>query len=140
MSLMKQIQTDQVQARKNKDAVKASVLTTLIGEAAMIGKNAGNRDTTNDEVVKVVTKFVKGIDETLALIDASDARVATLRVERDVLAAYLPKQLTADELRAIILAQFPEKTAVGAIMGFLKANYNGQYDGKTASTLVNTLY
>lgn len=140
MSLMKQIQTDQVQARKNKDAVKASVLTTLIGEAAMIGKNAGNRDTTNDEVVKVVTKFVKGIDETLALIDANDTRVATLRVERDVLAAYLPKQLTADELRAIILAQFPEKTAVGAIMGFLKANYNGQYDGKTASTLVNTLY
>jgi len=61
MTLMEQIKTAQVTARKT-GAQEASLLTTLLGEAAMVGKNA-NRETTDQEVVAVVKKFVKNIDE-----------------------------------------------------------------------------
>jgi hypothetical protein len=58
---MEQIKAKQIAARKSGSA-DAGLLTTLLGEAAMVGKNAG-RETTDQEVVAVVKKFVKNIDE-----------------------------------------------------------------------------
>lgn len=141
MTLLDKIRADQLQARKENNKTKATVLTTLIGEAAMIGKNAGNRDTTDDETAKVIVKFVKGIVETQNLTrGVNKDKFNELEVEKQILEAYLPKQLTVDELKEIILTNFTEKPNVGAVMAYLKANYNGLYDGKIASGLVNTLY
>lgn len=141
MTLLDKIRADQLQARKENNKTKATVLTTLIGEAAMIGKNAGNRDTTDDETAKVIVKFVKGIVETQNLTRGVNMdKFNELEVEKQILEAYLPKQLTVDELKEIILTNFTEKPNVGAVMAYLKANYNGLYDGKIASGLVNTLY
>lgn len=141
MTLLDKIRADQLQARKENNKTKATVLTTLIGEAAMIGKNAGNRDTTDDETAKVIVKFVKGIVETQNLTrGVNKDKFNELEVEKQILEAYLPTQLTVDELKEIILTNFTEKPNVGAVMAYLKANYNGLYDGKIASGLVNTLY
>jgi uncharacterized protein YqeY len=136
--LLEKIRADQLQARKEGNKTKADILTTLIGEAAMVGKNAGNRNTTDEETTKVITKFLKGVYETLALV--TDGRKVTLRAEAQILESYMPTQLTADELKTIILTNFTEKPNVGAVMAYLKANYSGLYDGKVASGLVNTLY
>ena len=66
MSLIQTIKTAQVAARKARDP-SASLLTTLIGEAEMVGKNAG-REVTDQEVVATIKKFIKGIDETLKAV------------------------------------------------------------------------
>lgn len=141
MTLLDKIRADQLQARKEGNKTKADILTTLIGEAAMVGKNAGNRDTTDDETTKVIVKFVKGIVETQDLTRGVNLdKFNVLEAEKQILEAYLPKQLTTDELKEIILTNFTEKPNVGAVMAYLKANYSGLYDGKVASGLVNTLY
>jgi uncharacterized protein len=135
MSLYLKIKQDQLQARKNRDAVAIALLTTLMGEAAMPGKNDGNRDSTDAEVTATIKKFVKNIDSlpAAAVTEASKA-------ERILLESYLPKQLTEDELRAILTGQI---SAGGATMptlqGFLKTNHAGQYDGKLATTLIKGL-
>lgn len=64
MTLIQQIKDKQIAARKSGDSL-ASLYTTLLGEASIIGKNAGNRETTDVEVVAVVKKFIKNIDETV---------------------------------------------------------------------------
>lgn len=103
MSLLDTIKKDQFEARKNKDAVKASLLAALFSEASMIGKNAGNRETTDDETIKVIQKFLKDVQETLdALKLSSDARVAVAQAEKAILEAYLPKRASETEVLAEI--------------------------------------
>ena len=144
MSLLQQIKGAQLIARKSKATLAAALLTTLIGEAEMIGKNAGNRETTDAEVVAVIKKFIKNIDETLeALKFSSDGRVQDANLEKRILETFLPKQLSEDELRKIVEDIKSEINAtqkdMGKVMGLLKARHDGLYDGKLASTLVKNV-
>jgi uncharacterized protein YqeY len=141
-TLIETIKKDQLQARKNKDSFAATALTTLIGEAEMIGKNDGNRQSTDEEVVGVVGKFVKNINDTIKELNKkggdNTARVADLEKEKTILNAYMPKQLTEDELRAEmqkLIAEFSLSgpKGMGVLMKELKARFNGAYDGTLAS-------
>lgn len=140
MSLLSNIKAAQLQARKNRDAIATNVLTTLVGEAEAVGKNAGNRESTDAEVVAVVKKFIKNMDETLALITQPQA-VADLQYERSIVSQYLPQQLTSDQLKGILESLTNELNAhtlreMGKIMKVLKERFDGQYDGALASTLI----
>ena len=73
MTLIERIKEDNLAARKNRDQVRATLLTTLFSEAVSVGKNAGNRETTDAETLAVIKKFIKGIDDTLsAMKDKTD--------------------------------------------------------------------
>lgn len=141
MTLFEQIKADQLTARKAHNGLAASLLTTLIGEAAAIGKNNGNRDVTDAEVVALVKKFVKGMDETLGFLGNRNAEASNVVLaEKDILAAYLPKQMTAEEIEVALKAAIDEVGGyMGKIMGVMKAKYDGQYDGKLASQIVKGL-
>lgn len=135
MSLIDTIKADQLTARKNREAIRASLLTTLLGEANMVAKNANREKPTDDEVTAVIRKFLKGNAEVLAHADDADSLVASK--EKEVLESYLPKQMTEDELWVAVKKAIAEgATNVGAVMGYLKTNHAGLYDGKMASTLI----
>lgn len=141
MTLIEQVKADQIAARKAHNTVAAALLTTLLGEANAIGKNAGNREPNDAEVVALVKKFIKGIDETIGYLGdvASDAKHTAL-LEKGIISEYLPKQLTQEETEAALKAAIAEVGAnMGKVMGYMKANYEGQYDGKLASMIVKTL-
>jgi uncharacterized protein YqeY len=134
MTLMEQIKTAQVTARKT-GAPEASLLTTLLGEAAMVGKNA-NRETTDQEVVAVVKKFVKNIDETITALTSRNQDAGAFLMERGVLEQYLPMQLSENALLEVAKCQ----ESMPAFMKHLKENFAGQYDGKLASTVAKTIF
>lgn len=135
MTLLETIRKAQLQARKEKRAADASTLTTLIGESEMIGKNDGNRASTDAEVVNVIKKFVKNIDETLNVLakDSSKAdRVEALTGEKALLVTFLPQQLSEDQLRTILggfVSASTEKNPkmMGKVLASLKEQYAGQY-------------
>ena len=148
MSLLEKIKSDQLQARKNREQLKSVLLTTVIGEASAIGKNDGNRETTDQEVTAVIQKFLKGINETHAyLIKANDpdleAALTTVKNEKEILEGYLPTQLTVEQLTGIIGAQLHTGTLVkgptlkGTAMKYLKETFAGQYDGKVAAQAID---
>lgn len=148
MTLLSTIKADQLQARKNKEALKAALLTTLIGEASVIGKNDGNRETTDDETTKVIQKFLKGINESINYMSqsANGAEALTmLNGEKTILEAYLPKQLTVEQIKYGISTQIQsgalkkDPSLKGAAMKYLKENFSGQYDGKTASQAIDEI-
>lgn len=130
--LLQQIKVDQLAARITKDSIKTALLTTLIGDAEMVGKNA-SRATTDDEVVAVIKKFLKNNLEFQKHVTNDN-----LTTEQLILESYLPKQLTTDELIEIITNNFGDelKSKKGAIMKFLKENYAGLYDGATAAKVI----
>ena len=146
MSLVEKIKTDSLEARKAKDSLRATLLTTLYSEVVNVGKNNGNRDTTDAEAIAVVKKFLKGVEETInALKDPMTAELAarydTAQAEKLVLETYLPKQLSEAELKVAIadlIGALPEKNPkqMGVLMKQMKERYEGQYDGQLASKLI----
>lgn len=133
-NLLEQIEEDRLQARKDQRRFKSGVLTTLVAEAAMVGKNATPpRQSTDEEVVSVIKKFIKNIDQTLSFLGdpekRNDVEYESLIQEKKVLEEYLPSQLSEAGLREIAFT-FTNK---GEFMQFLKINHPGQYDGRLAS-------
>lgn len=126
-------------------AIEISLLTTLLSEAIMPGKNE-QRESTDAEVISVIKKFVKNNDECMKA--AGDRRddewIGRLTVEREILDSFLPKQLTTDELREIVVTfvmnnGISNSKGTGIVMKMLKENYSGLYDGKIASDIVKEI-
>lgn len=147
MTILTNIKQEQLRARKDRDTVKATLLTTLIGEAVMVGKNDGNRETNDAEVVRVIKKFITNAKETLLVIKDSDRLedIKKVTIEIDTLHAFLPQQLTGTQL-ADVIDKIISATAsnslkdMGKIMKALKEQYSGKYDGAEANALIKARF
>lgn len=133
--MLQQLKNDQLQARKNKESVKAKLLTILISDAVMIGKNDGNREPTESEIIALIKKYIKNAEETLTYSDNVD----TVQ-ELAILESYLPHQLSDDEIWDIVREvskelNLTEIKQMGLIMKHLKEDYDGQFDGAVASRI-----
>jgi uncharacterized protein YqeY len=139
MSLIQQIKQDQLYARKAKDVLCANALTTLIGEAEMVGKNA-NREVTDTEVQAMLKKFVNNIELTIKVLNPGDHRIPDLLSELEIYEKYQLAQMDANSLESAIVLIKNEINAgpkdMGKIMSALRAKFAGQYDGKLANELV----
>ncbi|MBR0566066.1 GatB/YqeY domain-containing protein [Azoarcus sp. L1K30] len=140
MSLLAQLKKDSLLARKAADGVRATLLSTLIGEAEMVGKNAGNRESSDDEVLHTIRKFLKNNQEALAVIK-DEARLAVLRTESDILNSYLPAMASEADVKAFIdqtVAGLADRSprSMGTVMAALKARYGTNFDARQANVWV----
>lgn len=128
MTLKERIQTDKASAFKSGNRQLKDLLGTIIAESERKTKTP-----TDEEMVSIMNKFI----ENLKL--CNDFKNAEYLKE-----TYMPKELSNDNLGSII-HQFcienviTEKRQMGLVMKFLKENFNGQYDGKVASTLISNI-
>jgi uncharacterized protein YqeY len=132
--LFERLQKESLEARKARDTVRAGVLTTAISQVKALAIDDGHRAPNDADVLKVVRQFLKACEENLALaaqgkMDA--ARAEQYRIEKDVLLSFLPQQMSAEELKDAIAKSGAKN--IGEAMKYLKANHDGQYDGKLAS-------
>lgn len=140
MSLLAQLKKDSLLARKAADRVRGTMLSTLIGEAEMVGKNAANRESTDEEVQQTIRKFLKNNQEALGVIKDEERR-ALLEQESAILTAYLPPLASDAEVQAFIAASVatlaePGPKQMGVVMGALKAKYGNDFDARQASTWI----
>lgn len=138
-TLIEKIREDQLHARKNNIRPARVVLTTLLGEAEMVGKNDGNRQSTDAEVLKVISKFVQNAKDTITALPAGSEQIAVLQAEIDVLSVYLPAMMSQEQLDAVISARIAElgaKANPGSVIAHLKEHYPNQYDAKTIFDVV----
>lgn len=134
MSLYQQIKEDQLEARKSRDTIRTALLTTLLGDVALIGKNAGGREPTDAEVVQMVKKYIKNNVEGYTGYN----RHVTHDAELHILEHWLPKQLDEEGLKKVVEGLIADQPTanMGILMKALKASYDGQYDGALASKLI----
>jgi uncharacterized protein len=139
--LIEKLRTDMITARKGDDAVAKSLLVTLYSEAAMVGKNKRNGDTTDEECIAMIKKFAANAEWTKAAL-AERGEDTTVQVQEiAILEGYLPNQMDRAQLDAVIRMiihdmKLEGPKAMGTIMAELKKGYSGRYDGKMASELV----
>jgi uncharacterized protein YqeY len=137
--IVNNIKVDQIQARKNKNTHEATLLTTLLSEAVMVGKNQ-NRDTTDEETIMVIRKFLKNNNDFLKALPSSKVEErAKLVSENQILERYLPQQLSEDQLKELVTVAVNSgvNKDKGSIMKYMKENHTGLYDGKTLSSVVD---
>ena len=124
-------------AMKNKDMVAKGILPVVINKAMLLNieLKAKNQEMVDADVLNIIQKAIKELDgEILAFTNANRAEKAEeLKAQQDYLRQYLPKQLTADEIREEI-AKLADKS-VPSVMKHFKANFNGQCDMKLVNTV-----
>lgn len=144
MSILDTIKKDNLVARKAKNSFLSGVLTTLVGEITAVGKNNGNRETTDDEAVKVLQKFKKNAEQTISLLkdkDISGSELSSYEKEVSIYSGYLPSLMSEDELTYLIqdIISHDSDINLGKIMKFLNSQYKGQFDGRLASQIAKKL-
>lgn len=141
MSKITEIKTAQLEARKARLSETATLLTTLVGEAEMAGKNAGNRAPTDEEVLVVLKKFEKNMLENLRIYGERNLtdRIFETQKELDIVRLYLPAKLTNLQVEKDIgtvmqkLNLAKEQKSLGIVVKELKAKYGEQFDGQQVS-------
>jgi len=116
-----------LEAMKAKDSLATTILRLAQSEVQASEARAG-RLLTDEEAFAVVRKLVKSNEETLAASAADAEKVATLTRENALLSELLPKGLSAEEIRALLVAVESgiraagnEGQATGVAMKHLKA-------------------
>jgi len=135
-NILETLKKDTVQARKNREPEK-DILTVYLNDVQTVGKNNGNRETTDKEAIVVLKKQEKKCKETINSVEPNSTLYQQAKNELEILKKYLPKQLSVQELEEIVSYYIEKgKNNIGEIMGALSKEYKGQYDGREASNIV----
>lgn len=132
-------------AMKAHDKVRLSILRQVHGEIKNIEVNE-RREITDADVDAMLKRLIKQTGETLeGSIKAgnNEERTETLRAQVAILEEYLPKQISGDELIALVEKTIAEvgattKRDMGKVMGALNAATGGNFDKAAAAKEVGS--
>lgn len=143
------IATMKDRAPERKEANQARVVTLRSLMAGIKSFQVDKRrDPTDDEIVAIVQRGIKQFREALDKANGQNpsglVRPDIVEQERARIAvyeAYLPEQLSREELEAIVRAAVAETGAsspkdMGAVMGVVRPKVQGRADGKVVSEVV----
>jgi uncharacterized protein YqeY len=144
MSIKETLQADLTEAIRGRNEIVSGtirmVLTAITNEEVS-GKEA--RVLTDAEIITVLSREAKKRREAAeAFGDAGRADKASLeKAEGEVIAKYLPEQMSEDEIKKLIDAAIAQTGAsgpadMGKVMGVIKSQVAGKADGGTVSGLV----
>lgn len=127
-------------AMKAKDKVRLSILRQVHGEIKNIEVNE-RRDITDADVDAMLKRLVKQTKETLdgSIKAATDQERTDMLAEQvEILESYLPRQVSGDELAALIDEVLSEtgassKKDMGRVMGALTQRTGGNFDKAAAA-------
>ena len=143
MTVIEKLKKESMRLRKERSPVAASIQFAL-SEIEKVGKNAGNRATTDDEAIRVIQKIVATINENLTHADTG--RKVHLNYEKTVLESVLPQMATEEEVTAFLKSKYVFAAAAddmpkkGEIMRALREEFGALVDMKRAGTIVSELY
>ena len=145
-TLKEQLRADLTAAMKARDDTRTRTLRmalTSISNEEVSGSAA--HDLTDDQITKILAREAKRRREAAAAFaDAGrDEQAAAERAEEEVLAAYLPTQLSDDELAAIVAAAISETGAsgpggIGQVMKAVTPRVAGRAEGSRVAALVRS--
>ncbi len=143
MSLKDRITEDMKAAMRARQAERLSAIRMLL--AAIKQREVDNRTEADDAaVLAIVEKLIKQRKDSIAQFEAGGRAdlVAKETAEVNVLAAYLPQQMSEAEVSAAIDAALAEvgatggPAAMGKVMGLLKPRLAGRADIGQVSAMV----
>lgn len=129
-------------AIRDRDELRRDTLRMVVSAAYNAQKQAG-RELTDDEVLTVLAREVKTRRESVEAFSAGGRADAAAKEQAEIgiISAYLPEQMSADELAHLVTTAVDESGAtsvkdMGKVMAILMPRVKGRADGKQVSALV----
>lgn len=146
MALKNQLQADLMESMKAHDEVKTSVLR-MVKAAIMKFEVSGDRkEATDADILNIINKEIKSRKDSVEQftggnrMDLADKEAAEIKV----LEAYMPPQMSEDEVKQVVLEVMNEtgatsKADIGKVMGPVMAKVKGLADGGMVNKIVGSL-
>jgi uncharacterized protein YqeY len=140
------LRSDLTTSIKARDSLRSSTLRMVLSavtNAEVAGKEA--RELSDDDIVGVLTSESKKRREAAEAFEGAGRteQAAKERAEAEVIAGYLPEQLTEEEISALVAATIDElgvredgPRAMGRVMGALQPRTKGRADGGLVAATV----
>jgi uncharacterized protein YqeY len=134
---------DAMKARDERRVSTLRLVNAALKNADIEARGQGKGPLGDDELLGLLQKMIKQRHESIELYEKG-GRAELAQQERDeiaIIAAYLPKQLSEDDVKAAIAGAVRETGAasmkdMGKVIAALRAKYAGQMDFAKASALV----
>lgn len=128
-----------------RDELKKSVLRMLLTAITYyeINKGGAGYEATDEDVMSVIDKQVKQRKDSIEQFEKAGRQELADKEKEEMalLAVYLPKQLTEEEIKLLVKDAIAEVGAtapsdMGKVMGFLSPKIKGKADGGLVSRIV----
>lgn len=141
---IKELQTAMIAAMKAKEKARKDTISSLIAAVKKSAIDAGCRDDIPEEMVdSVILKELKTAKEQIETCPADRTELLEeYTAKAEVIKEFAPKQLDADEIKAIITEKFADIIATGnkgMIMKSVMSELKGKADGKLINQIVSEL-
>jgi uncharacterized protein YqeY len=137
-TLRDRVRGDLNEARRSRDKLRTTVLTTVLSEVRNKEIELG-REATDEDVLGVVAKAIKQRHEAAGQMrDAGRTELAEKEEkEAEILDGYTPEGLEEEEVRQMVREVIAGGADnMGAVMGQLMPRIKGRFDGREANRLV----
>ena len=144
MTLVEKINTDIKEAMLTKDKFKLESLRAIKASLTLLQTSISSQNTvTKEDEIIILQKLVKQRKES-SNIYTKQNRFDLAKLEKDqgdFISTYLPKQLTNQEIEAIVSKVIVESNSIGLkdmgkVIGLVVKEIQGKADGKTISDIV----
>ena len=139
--LLDELKKANMEAMKAKDKDARSVLSVVLTKCQLliVEANANGKEFGDSQVLEVIQKVLKELsDEKEGYQKVNNAeRVASIIHQEEVIKAYLPKQLTREEIIEEINKL--EDKSMPSVMKHFKANFAGKVDMSLVSQIARGL-
>lgn len=139
--LLDELKKANIEAMKAKDKDARSVLSVVLTKCQLliVEANANGKEFGDPQVLEVIQKVLKELsDEKEGYKKVNNAeRVVSIEHQEEVIKAYLPKQLTREEIIEEINKL--EDKSMPSVMKHFKANFAGKVDMSLVSQIARGL-
>lgn len=143
MSLEERISREYVQAMKNKATDLSATINYLRAMIKQVKVDKRLEQVADDEVIAVIKKQIKQRQDSIEQFEKGGRPelASKEQAELEIMKVYLPAEMAADEIKAIIDAAVTATGAasmkdMGQVMKVVREKVGGRADGKLLSDLV----
>ncbi len=140
--LKEQLMEDFKNAMKEKNELKKNTIMMIRSSILQVEKDT-QKEMSENEIIEIISKELKKRKETLADIERSGREdlIANVNEEMAVIKAYLPEELSREEIEKIIVDTIAEIGAntmkdMGKVMQAVKPKMAGRADNKLVNEIV----
>ena len=128
--LIEELQKANIEALKGRDQVARAIYSVIISKykATDIELKAQGKKATDADLVKIITKSIKELDEEKEGYQKAGRleEVSNVETQKALIEKYLPKLMSEEEIRSII--DKLEDKSMPSVMKHFKMNYDGKVD------------
>ncbi|WP_435924882.1 GatB/YqeY domain-containing protein [Paenibacillus sp. DYY-L-2] len=145
MSLSERLNEDMKQAMKSQDKFKLSTIRMVRATIKNLEIDL-KRPLNDNEVLDILSREIKQRKDALQEFEKAgrDDLAANVKAEAEIIAEYLPEQLSEEEIKVIVQQTIQEtgatsKADIGKVMSALMPKVKGRADGKLVNQAVQQL-